>query len=62
MSSTIKERLAAIKTSLDSLFVSANANEKPELVKELRDYLSRQNSAAKRPSYDKANVATSSGI
>lgn len=58
MSSQTKERLSLIKTSLDSLFATAPASDRPELVKDLRDYLSLQNSASKRPTYDKTNNAT----
>lgn len=59
MSSTIKERLSAAKEKLDLLFASTNASERAAVVKDLRDYLSLQNSAAKRPAYDsKTNNAT----
>lgn len=52
MSNTAKTRLQIVLTSLDSLFATAHADDRPELVKELRDYLSLQNSAARRPAYD----------
>ena len=59
MSSTSKSRLQIIMTSLDSLFATAHIDDRNELVKELRDYLSRQSSAARRPGYDKhTNPAT----
>lgn len=59
MSSTIKARLALVKTNLDSLFAGANAAERAVIIKDLRDHLSRVNSAAREPGYDKhSNSAT----
>lgn len=59
MSSTSKARLQALFEQMDNLFGNAHPDDRQELVKELRDYLSRQNSGAKRPSYDPhANTAT----
>lgn len=59
MSSTVKEQLAAVKSKLDVLFANTTAAERPDVVKELRDYLSRTNSAAREPGYDKhSNSAT----
>ena len=52
MSNTAKTRLQVVLTSLDSLFATAHTDDRPELVKELRDYLSRQNAAHNRPGYD----------
>lgn len=52
MSNTAKTRLQVVLTSLDSLFATVHTDDRPELVKELRDYLSRQNSAHSRPVYD----------
>lgn len=61
MSSTSKARLQTVKGDLDLLFGNAHPDDRLELVKELREYLSGQNSAAKRPGYDKhANSATRS--
>lgn len=60
MSSTAKTRLQETLTTLDELFAKVHPQDRPELVKELRGYLSRQNSAAHRPGYDKhTNLATS---
>lgn len=52
MSSTSKDRLAQIKASLDSVFTNAHKDDRPELIQELRDYLSLQNAAGKRLAYD----------
>jgi len=61
MSSTSKARLQAVKDQLDALFGNCHSDDRQELVKDLQEYLSGQNSAAKRPGYDKhANSATSS--
>lgn len=62
MSSTSKERLQSVFGVLDTLFANAHAHDRPELVKDLREYISRQNSAAKQPAYDHthANAATNS--
>ncbi len=61
MSSTSKDRLQTVYGVLDLLFANAHVNDRPELVKELREYLSRQNSATKCPAYDPkhSNSATS---
>lgn len=59
MSTTIKQRLAESKERLDSLFAGANATERTEIIKDLRDYLSRVNSAAREPGYDKHSNSTS---
>lgn len=60
MSSTSKERLQQAYPLLDALFAKAHPDDRPELVKELRGYLSRQLSAVNRPGYDKhSNIATS---
>lgn len=59
MSSTSKTRLQSVLGVLDLMFANAHINDRPELVKELREYLSRQNSAAKQPGYDNhATLAT----
>lgn len=61
MSSTSKERLSSIKGNLDQAFANAHSDDRIEMVKDLREYLSRQASAAKQPCYDKhSNVATNS--
>jgi hypothetical protein len=62
MSSTSKARLQTIKDSLDTAFANAHTDDRLEMVKDLREYLSRQASAAKRPGYDDnhSNAATSS--
>lgn len=62
MSSTSKERLSAIKGTLDHAFANAHPDDRQEMVKDLREYLSRQNSAAKAPGYDTkhSNAATGS--
>lgn len=52
MSSTSKARLQALFEKLDHAFANAHADDRPELIKELRGYLSRQNTADSRP-YDK---------
>jgi hypothetical protein len=59
MSSTIKSQLSAIKAKLDLLFANANATERPEVIKDLRDYLSRTNSTSRAPAYDKHTNAAS---
>lgn len=46
MSSTSKTRLQSVLGVHDLMFANAHINDRPELVKELREYLSRQNSAA----------------
>lgn len=51
MSNTAKTRLQIVMTSLDSLFATAHTDDRPELVKELREYLNRQNAASKAPGY-----------
>lgn len=59
MSQTAKARLQVLLTSLDSLFATAHPNDRDDLVKELRDYLSRQTAAARQPGYGKhSNRAT----
>ena len=60
MSSTSKARLSTVKDSLDSMFANAHPDDRQELVKDLREYLSAQASAAKRPGYDHkhSNAAT----
>ena len=52
MSSTTKDRLALVKTSLDSLFASTTSADVEDLVKDLRDYLTLKRSAAARGTYD----------
>ena len=49
MSSTSKERLAEITAKLDTTFTNAHQDDRPELIKALRDYLSLQVSAARVP-------------
>lgn len=62
MSTTSKARLNVVLGQLDSLFSLAHPQDVPELVKALRDDLSRRNSKARQPGYDKhVNVATASG-
>lgn len=62
MSSTSKGRLNTLMEHLDSLFSSAHPQDVPELIKALRDDLSRRNAQARQPGYDKhVNVATASG-
>lgn len=59
MSSTVKDQLSTIKAKLDVLFANTNAAERPEVIKELRDYLSRTNSTSRALAYDKhTNAAT----
>lgn len=61
MSSTSKDRLNVIKGFLDAAFGNAHSDDRLEMVKDLREYLSRQASAAKQPCYDKhSNAATNS--
>lgn len=62
MSSTSKERLSAIKDNLDHAFANAHPDDRQEMVKEMREYLNRQNAAAKAPGYDTkhSNAATGS--
>lgn len=52
MPTTFKDRLSLIKASLDGIFASARPDEKTEVIKELRDYLSLQNSTVNRLAYD----------
>lgn len=51
MSNTAKTRLQVVLTSLYSLFATVHTDDRPELVKELRDYLTLQNAACKAPGY-----------
>lgn len=62
MSSTSKARLSTIKDSLDTAFANAHSDDRLEMVKDLREYLSLQASKAKAPGYDArhSNAATSS--
>lgn len=53
MSSTVKAQLSAMKDKLDVLFANTTASERPDVIKDLRDYLSLQASGARRPGYDK---------
>lgn len=43
MSSTSKARLQTVYGVLDLLFANAHRDDRPALVKELREYISRQN-------------------
>jgi|GEM_PF-2549451 len=63
MSGTSKARLQAAKAHLDGLFANAHTDDRLELVKELRDYLTLQRSAANRPAYEAhSNSATGTGL
>lgn len=60
LSSTSKARLQADAfPMLDSLFGKAHPSDVPELAKEIRSYVARIVSAARRPGYDRhSNNAT----
>lgn len=59
MSSTVKQQLSEVKSKLDVLFANTTNAERPDVVKDLRDYLSRTNSTARAPSYGKHSNAAS---
>lgn len=59
MSATSKARLQTVMTALDGLFAGSHPDDRDDLIKELRDYLSRQKSAVAAPGYGKhTNAAT----
>jgi hypothetical protein len=63
MSGTSAQRLQQIKGQLDTLFANAHRDDKPELIADLRGYLSQHNSALRAPQYDAKhqNAATVPG-
>lgn len=63
MSSTSKQRLNEVKEKLDHPFANCHSDDRLELVTDLREYLSNQRSAAKRPACDPhANGVTGHSI
>ncbi len=63
MSGTSSQRLQALKGQLDHLFANAHPADRPDLIQELRGYLSGLSSALRSAVYDPkhSNAATMPG-